>query len=145
MITVKQILVWLGRQEIQEKVKSSIQLLTKGCSCKKGCTSNDCGCNHTLGQVVNAKVASIYQTSNRVAAVTMTGKTQMNIHITWPDRAACSCVAGKAGMCSHVVGLLKQIIHYVMTKHKYVPGNLSCTQCRTYGINLGPSSLKLNQ
>ena len=40
----------------------------------------------------------------------------------------CSCVAGKAGMCSHVIGLLKQIIHYVMMKHQSVPGDLLCTQ-----------------
>ena len=43
-------------------------------------------------------------------------------------RAACSCVAGKAGMCWHVIGLLKQVIYYVMMKHKCIPGNLSCTQ-----------------
>jgi len=29
-------------------------------------------------------------------------------HVT---QATCSCVAGKAGMCSHVIDLLKQIIH----------------------------------
>ena len=46
-------------------------------------------------------------------------------HVT---RAACSCVAGKAGMCSHVIGLLKQIIHYAMMKNKSVPSDLSCTQ-----------------
>jgi len=46
-------------------------------------------------------------------------------HVT---RATCSCVAGKAGMCSHVIGLLKQIIHYVMMKFKSVPEDLSCTQ-----------------
>ena len=46
-------------------------------------------------------------------------------HVT---RATCSCVAGKAGMCSHVIGLLKQIIHYAMMKFKSVPEDLSCTQ-----------------
>ena len=46
-------------------------------------------------------------------------------HVT---RAVCSCVAGKAGMCSHVIGLLKQIIHYVLMKLKSVPEDLSCTQ-----------------
>ena len=46
-------------------------------------------------------------------------------HVT---KAVCSCVAGKAGMCSHVIGLLKQIIHYVMMKLKSVPADLSCTQ-----------------
>lgn len=25
-------------------MKSTIQFLTKGCSCKKGCASNNCGC-----------------------------------------------------------------------------------------------------
>ena len=29
-------------------------------------------------------------------------------HVT---KAACSCVAGKAGMCSHVTDVLKQIIY----------------------------------
>ena len=46
-------------------------------------------------------------------------------HVT---QATCSCVAGKAGMCSHVIDLLKQIIHYVMMKLKSVPEDLSCTQ-----------------
>ena len=30
--------------EIVEKVKRTIQFLIKGCSCKKGCISNNCGC-----------------------------------------------------------------------------------------------------
>ena len=46
-------------------------------------------------------------------------------HVT---RAVCSCMAGKAGMCNHVVGLLKQIIYYVLMKLKSVPEDLSCTQ-----------------
>jgi len=47
--------------------------------------------------------------------------TQNPYHVT---RAFCSCVAG---ICSHVVGLLKQIIHYVMMKFKFVPEDLCCT------------------
>ena len=35
-------------KDVQEKVKSSIPFLTKGCSCKKGCTSNNCGCKEKL-------------------------------------------------------------------------------------------------
>ena len=46
-------------------------------------------------------------------------------HVT---RAACSCVAGKTGMCSHVIGLLKQIIHYAMMKLQSVPEDMACTQ-----------------
>ena len=42
--------------------------------------------------------------------------------------AYCSCIAGKSGICSHVVGLLKQLIHYVMMKVKVVPADLTCTQ-----------------
>jgi len=30
--------------EIQEKIKDTIDFLTKGCSCKKGCKSKNCGC-----------------------------------------------------------------------------------------------------
>ena len=41
--------------------------------------------------------------------------------------ANCSCTAVKSGMCSHVVGLLKQLIHYVSMKMKTVPVDL-CTQ-----------------
>ena len=40
----------------------------------------------------------------------------------------CSCVAGCSGMCNHVVGLLKQLIYYVMMKLKSVPAYLTCTQ-----------------
>ena len=43
-------------------------------------------------------------------------------------KAYCSCVAGCSGMCSHVVGLLKQLIHYVMMKLKSVSADLTCTQ-----------------
>jgi len=57
-------------------------------------------------------------------------------HVT---RAACLCVAG---MCSHVIGLLEQIIiHYVMMKLKSVPEDLSCN---SHGINLSPLILRLN-
>ena len=38
-------------------------------------------------------------------------------------RVVCTCVAGKAGKCSHVIGL------------KSVPEDLSCTQMQQYGIN----------
>ena len=31
-------------------------------------------------------------------------------------KAFCSCTAGTSGMCSHIVGLLKQLIHYVMMR-----------------------------
>ena len=30
--------------EVQEKITTTIQLLTRGCHCKKGCKSNACGC-----------------------------------------------------------------------------------------------------
>ena len=43
-------------------------------------------------------------------------------------RAVCSCIAGKGGICSHIIELLKQIIHYVMMKLQYVPNDMTCTQ-----------------
>ena len=43
-------------------------------------------------------------------------------------KAFCSCIAGSAGICSHIVGLLKQLIHYVLMKLNYVPVDLTCTQ-----------------
>jgi len=43
-------------------------------------------------------------------------------------QAFCSCVAGKSGMCSHVTGLLRQIVHYIIMKCKSVPEDLCCTQ-----------------
>ena len=43
-------------------------------------------------------------------------------------KAYCSCVAGCSGICSHIVGLLKQLIHYVMMKLQSVPADLTCTQ-----------------
>ena len=30
--------------EIQDNIKHTIDFLTKGCGCKKGCKSNSCGC-----------------------------------------------------------------------------------------------------
>ena len=42
--------------------------------------------------------------------------------------ASCSCTASKSGVCSHVVGLLKQLIHYVSMKMTAVPDDLSFTQ-----------------
>ena len=41
--------------------------------------------------------------------------------------ANCSYTTGKSGMCSHVVGLLKQLIHCVSMKITTVPVDLSCT------------------
>ena len=60
-------------------------------------------------------------------------------HVT---NAVCSCVAGIAGVCSHVIGLLKQIIHYVMMKFKAVP---DVHKYNKHGINLGLSTLKQSQ
>ena len=57
--------------------------------------------------------------------------TQNPYHVT---RAFCSCVAG---ICSHVVGLLKQIIHYVMMKFKFVPEDL----LHTYATDMAQTSL----
>ena len=44
-------------------------------------------------------------------------------HVT---RVFCLCVAGSSGMFSHTVGLLKQLIYYVMMKLKSVPADLTC-------------------
>ena len=33
---------------VEEKVKNIISFLTKSCSCRKGCTSNICGCKKKL-------------------------------------------------------------------------------------------------
>ena len=43
-------------------------------------------------------------------------------------KAYCSYVAGCSGMYSHIVGLHKQLIHYIMMKLKFVPVDLACTQ-----------------
>ena len=40
----------------------------------------------------------------------------------------CSCIAGCSGMCNHIVGLLKQLINYVMMNLKFVPVNLAYIQ-----------------
>jgi len=60
-------------------------------------------------------------------------------HVT---RAACSCVAGKAGMCSHVIGLLKQIIHYAMMKLQSVPEDMACTQMQQSWHKPRPSHIE---
>ena len=43
-------------------------------------------------------------------------------------KAICSCTAGSSGMCSHIVGLLNQLIHCVMMRLTHVPVDLTCTQ-----------------
>ena len=43
-------------------------------------------------------------------------------------KAYFSCVAGCSGMCTHIVSLLKQLIHYVMKKLQPVPADLTCSQ-----------------
>ena len=57
-------------------------------------------------------------------------------------RAVCSCVAGKGGMCSHAIGLLKQIIHYVMMKLQYVPEDMTCTQMQQSWHKPRPSHIE---
>ena len=57
-------------------------------------------------------------------------------------RALCSCTAGKSGMCSHVVGLIKQIIHYAMMKIKSVPDDLTCTQMQQTWHKPRPSQIE---
>ena len=57
-------------------------------------------------------------------------------------KAYCSCIAGKSGMCSHVVGLLKQLIHYVMMKVKAVPVDLTCTQMQQTWHKPRPSQIE---
>ena len=39
-----------------------------------------------------------------------------------------SCIAESAAMCSHIVGLLKQLMHYVLMKFNHVTVDLTCTQ-----------------
>ena len=43
-------------------------------------------------------------------------------------KAYCSCVTGCSGMCSHIVGLLKQLIYYAMMKQKSVHVDLTYIQ-----------------
>ena len=62
-------------------------------------------------------------------------------HVT---KAACSCVAGKAGMCSHVIGVLKQMIYYVMMKPTSAP-ICHAHKCNSHGINFAPPILRLSQ
>ena len=35
--------------EVMERIKGTISFLTKGCSCKKGCRTNNCGCKRRSG------------------------------------------------------------------------------------------------
>ena len=63
-------------------------------------------------------------------------------HVT---KATCSCVAEKTGMCSHVIGVPKQIIHYVMMKLKSVSSDLSCTQMQQSWHKPHPSILRLSR
>ena len=57
-------------------------------------------------------------------------------------RALCSCIAGKSGKCSHVVGLIKQLIHYAMMKTKRVPDDLTCTQMQQTWHKPRPSQIE---
>ena len=57
-------------------------------------------------------------------------------------KAFCSCVAGSSGMCSHTVGLLKQLIHYVLMKLKSVSADLSCTQMQQTWHKPRPSQIE---
>ena len=49
-------------------------------------------------------------------------------------KAFCTCTAGSAGMCSHIVGLLKQLIHYVLNMSLLTSGALSYSR---HGISPG--------
>ena len=57
-------------------------------------------------------------------------------------RANCSCVAGCSGICSHIVGLLKQLIHYMMMKLQSVPADLTCTQMHQSWHKPRPTEIK---
>jgi len=57
-------------------------------------------------------------------------------------KAFCSCTAGASGMCSHVVGLLKQMIHYVMMRLTHVPTDLTCTQIQQSWHRSLPSEIE---
>jgi len=57
-------------------------------------------------------------------------------------KAFCSCITRSAGMCSHIVGLLKQLIHYVLMKLNYVPVNLTCTQMQQSWHKLWPTEIE---
>ena len=60
-------------------------------------------------------------------------------------KASCSCIAGSAGMCSHIVGLLKQLIHYVLMKLHCVPVDLTCTQMQQSWNKPRPTELNQHQ
>ena len=55
----------------------------------------------------------------------------------------CSCIAGSTGMCSHIIGLLKQLIHYVLMKLHCVPVDLTCTQIQQSWYKLWPTEIEL--
>ncbi len=57
-------------------------------------------------------------------------------------KAFCSCIAGMSGKCSHIVGLLKQLIHYIMMKVKAVPVELTCTQMQQTWHKPRPSQIE---
>ena len=57
-------------------------------------------------------------------------------------RAYCSCVPGCSGMYSHIVGLLKQLIHYTMMKLQSVPADLTCTQMQQLWHKHRPTEIK---
>jgi len=57
-------------------------------------------------------------------------------------KASCSCTAGTSGMCSHIVGLLKQLIHYVMMRLPHVPVDLTCTQMQQSWHKPRPSAIE---
>ena len=49
--------------EVSEKIQSNIDFLLKGCSCKKGCVTRNCGCRRkktTVVANVSARDARIY-------------------------------------------------------------------------------------
>ncbi|XP_061171725.1 uncharacterized protein LOC133181207 [Saccostrea echinata] len=41
--------------------------------------------------------------------------------------AHCSCTAGASGSCSHIIGLLMALQHWILMGFKAVPDNLTCT------------------
>ena len=57
-------------------------------------------------------------------------------------RALCSCIAGKSRMCSHVVGVLKQLIHYALMKVKTVSDDITCTQMQQTWHKPRPSQIE---
>ena len=69
-----------------------------------------CGCKHVV-TVVKKKNDAMHQLKLAISS-------NAPYHVV---KAYCSCVASCSGMCSHVVGLLKQLIHYVMMKLQSVP------------------------